>query len=289
MSGAPGAGAFSRPEQWWQDRAGRAWIELSAETDRQLDPLGRLALDRLAPKGGERVLDVGCGSGQTVVQIAEAVGPTGRVLGVDVSEIMLGGARQRVANAGAGQVELICADAASHAFPAAAFDAIFSRFGVMFFEHPRAAFANLFATLATSGRISFVCWQAIERNPWALLPLRAVQAALPAAPVPPQLGDGPGPFSFAEPAHVGEILASAGFRDIDVRPWTGPLHVAGARTVDEAAGYLMRIGPAARLIGESEIAPGPDVREALAHAVAPFAGADGIWMDAAVWLVTARA
>jgi SAM-dependent methyltransferase len=274
----------------WQSRAGQAWTDLNAQTDRQLDPLGRLALDRLAPKPGERVLDVGCGCGQTLLQLAAAVGPTGRVLGVDVSDVMLDQARARVAEAAAAPpVEILCADAASHRFAAATFDAIYSRFGVMFFEQPPAAFQHLRATLAPEGRLAFVSWQSMDRNDWALVPLRAVRAAIPEAPLPALFAEGgPGPFALADPAQVAELLEGAGFRDVLVEALTVEVHVGGAATLEEAMQYLLRIGPAARQLAEAEPARRQTGEEALARAMAPYVSERGVWMKGAVLVVTAR-
>ena len=281
----------ARVDQWWQDRAGRAWAELSDATDHQLDPLGRLALDRLAPAAGERVLDVGCGCGQTVLQLAGAVGPTGQVLGVDISDVMLARASERVSAAAAHQVTLLRADAATHRFAPASVDGIYSRFGVMFFDDPRAAFANLRAALAPAGRMSFVCWQAQEQNPWSLIPLRAARSVLPSAPLPPPLegGGGPGPFSLADPSVIRDLLATAGFQRVDIAPHATPVHIGAAHTLEAAIDYLMRIGPAARLVGENDPATRPAIRAAITHALTPFSGETGVWLDAAVWLVTARA
>lgn len=279
----------ARGDQWWQDRAGRAWAELSDATDEQLEPLGRLALDRLAPAAGERVLDVGCGCGQTVLQLARAVGPAGQVLGVDISDVMLARAHERVVAAAARQVTLLRADAATHRFAPASVDAIYSRFGVMFFDDPGAAFANLRAALAPAGRLSFVCWQAQDVNPWSLIPLRAARSVLPNAPLPPPLEGGPGPFSLADRQVINDLLATAGFHAIDIAPRATPVHIGAAHTLDAATDYLMRIGPAARLAGANDAATHPAMRAAIAHALAPFAGETGVWLDAAVWLVTARA
>jgi len=278
-------------DAWWQDRAGRVWAELSDATDRQLDPLGRLAIARLAPRPGERVLDVGCGAGQTALELAAAVGPSGTVLGVDISEALLARAQERITNtAGASNVQLLRADAGRHPFAPPPWGGLFSRFGVMFFDEPRAAFENLRAALAPkSGRLSFVCWQAMERNPWAVEPLRAVQRALPQLPAPPPLAGAPGPFAFADPDHVSAVLASAGFRAVDIESRTLAMHVGGASTVDEATSYLMRIGPASRLIADADESLRPVARAAIERAIAGFAGENGVWCDAAVLLVTAHA
>jgi len=281
---APGAAApFS-----WQDRTGQAWSDFHAETDRQLAALGALALERLAARPGERIIDVGCGCGQTLLQLADAVGPGGRVLGIDLSEAMLAQARARVAAASAAPpVEIVCADATSFSFPAGGFDAVYSRFGLMFFEQPRAAFQHLRAALAPGGRLAFVSWQAQERNPWALVPLRAVQAALPeTAPQLPAPG-APGPFSLAEPAPVTALLESAGFRDVRIDAVDTEIQVGGAATLEDAMKYLVVIGPAARQLAASEPARRTAGVEAMARAIAPYASPRGVWMKAAALVVSA--
>jgi SAM-dependent methyltransferase len=201
----------------------------------------------LAP--GQSVLDVGCGCGQTLLQLADLVGPSGRVVGVDISPPMLARARERAA--ARPEISLVEADAQSYPLPPASFDAVYSRFGVMFFEDPRAAFANLSAALRPGGRLAFVCWQAIERNPWAAIPLAAVQRLQPTAtPRAPPAGP-PGPFSFADPDHVRAILSAAGFASIQLDRWEAPLHIGGAMTLAEAREYAARSGPAARAIAAS--------------------------------------
>jgi SAM-dependent methyltransferase len=282
--------APSATDAAWQDRAGRAWFELSAETDRQLGALGKLALDRLELQPGQRVIDVGCGAGQTLLQLADAVGPSGHVLGVDLSEVLLAAARARVDAAGAEQVAIACANAAEYAFEPHGAGAIFSRFGVMFFEHPRAAFAHLRAALTPGGRLAFVCWTALERNPWAVVPLAAVRAALPDAPLAPLLAPGaPGPFALSDPAYVDALLQSAGWRNVRVEPVETQIQIGGDGSVDSAAHYFSKIGPAARQLAESDPSLRPEGEAAIARALAPYASARGIWMDAAVLAVTARA
>jgi len=277
-------------DAWWQDRAGRTWAELAEATDRQLDPLGQMAIACLAPKSGESVLDIGCGAGQTSLELGTAVGASGRVLGVDISEALLARAQERATAAGASNVTFLRADAGTHRFAPPPFDGLFSRFGVMFFDDPRTAFANLHAALAPrSGRLSFVCWQAMERNPWAELPLRAVQSALPQLPMPPPLVGAPGPFAFADPDHVSSLLAGAGFRAVDIESRTVATNVGGARTLDEVTDYLMQLGPASRLLGDADKALRPAARAAIAQSMAGFAVENGVWCDAAVLLVTARA
>lgn len=277
-----------RADQAFTERAGQAWAKLQDRTDAMLDGLGRAALAALPLAPGASVLDVGCGCGQTLLELAEVVGASGRVVGVDISPPML--ARARELTAGRPEVTVVLADAQAHAFPPGSFDAIYSRFGVMFFQDARAAFANLRAALRPGGRLAFVCWQPVERNPWAGVPLAAVMRLRPGAPLPELLHpDLPGPFYLGDPARIRAILADAGFSAIDVAPWQGRIHFGGAMNQAEALDYARQIGPAARAIADAPEAERPALEEALAAALAPFVGERGVWSDGAAWIVTARA
>ncbi|HEV8248037.1 MAG TPA: methyltransferase domain-containing protein, partial [Polyangiaceae bacterium] len=209
-------------DQSWQDRGGASWVRQQERIDVQLDPFGRAVLGKLGPQAGERALDVGCGSGQTVLELAELVGPSGRVVGVDISEQMLARARERVRAQGYGAVELVLGDAQTHALPPDQ-DLEFSRFGVMFFQDSVAAFRNLFAALRAGGRLGFVCWQAMTKNEWAQVLLQAVLPILPKPALPPMLQpDRPGPFYFDSPERISSILSAAGFGSIEIEPFERP-------------------------------------------------------------------
>jgi len=242
---------------------------------------------RLSLHAGARVLDIGCGCGQTLLQLADLVGPSGHVLGADVSVPMLARARERVVDHP--EIALVCGDAQTEVFPRAAFDALFSRFGVMFFEDARAAIANLRGALRPGGQLAFVCWQARHLNPWAELPLQAVLARLPGAPLPAMFRPGvPGPFAFAEPAYVHHLLTAAGFVDVSIEASMTSLQVGGALTLAEGVSYCRKIGPAARAISEAPPELHPQLETALAEALAPFVTSRGLWMDAATLIVSAR-
>jgi len=256
-------------------------------TDALIDPLGRVAIERLGIVAGERVLDVGCGCGQTLLQLADRAGPSGHVLGVDISPPMLARARERVA--GRPTIALALGDAQTYAFSPGAFDALYSRFGVMFFDDPRAAFGNLRAAARSDGRLSFVCWQGLAKNPWAARPLDAVMRLLPASAMPDMLREGrPGPFFMSDPTRVRAILGDAGWKDVSFEPVEMPLHLGAAATLDEAVDYSFQIGPAARAMGEPPEALKPALEAALREALAPFAGARGVFMDGAAFVVRAR-
>ena len=185
-----------------------AWAEVREPLELQLAPLGRHALAALAPQPGESVLDIGCGGGETALALARAVAPDGTVVGVDLSAAVLAFAER--AAEGCARVRFVQADAQLFPFEPASFDAAFSRFGVMFFADPTAAFINIRRSLRPNGRLAFVCWRALEENPLDILPLSAASAHLP--PQPAHDPDAPGPFAFANPDRVRGILESAGFR-----------------------------------------------------------------------------
>jgi SAM-dependent methyltransferase len=276
-----------RAEDAWRTQSGEAWVRLNARTDVQLQPYGQAVLAALDIRPGEAVLDVGCGCGQTLLELAERVGPNGHVTGLDISEPMLALARERAA--GHPQIEILLGDAATHALPAARFDALFSRFGVMFFQDSVAAFATLRRALKPNGRLGFVCWQAPSLNPWVSLPLAAARGALPGAGWPPLFDpELPGPFYFSEPARVESILTGAGWSRVELRSLNVQSLLGGSRTLAEAVDYVYQSGPTARLLAEADPEHKPEVRRALEQALAPWVTADGVLCDGAAFVVTAQ-
>jgi SAM-dependent methyltransferase len=272
--------------EYWNETSGRKWVQLAGRVEPQIAPLGLAAMDALRFAPGERVLDVGCGCGQSTLQLGERVGTGGEVLGVDISGPMLEEARHRGRAAGAQHVYFEQADAQVHGFEAASFDVVFSRFGVMFFEDPVAAFANLRGALRTGGQIGFVCWQELAQNPWMLRPVAAVGALieLPARPDP----HAPGPFAFADAERVRGILEKAGFEQVRVESLERDLLVGGGGSLDETVQFLLQMGPAGAALREA----GEDVRSrattAVKAAIAPFATPDGVRMPSASWRITAH-
>jgi SAM-dependent methyltransferase len=271
---------------YWNGGAGQTWVEINRLLDMELHSLGQEAQAALAPRPGERVLDIGCGAGDTSLDLARAVGPQGQVLGVDISQLLLGLAVQRAAAAGL-SVRFEAADAQTADFAGlggGAFDAAFSRFGVMFFAEPAAAFANVRNAIKPGGRLAFVCWRPPEENPLMTAPMKAAAHLLPAQP--PSDPMGPGPFAFKDPERVRAILGEAGFTDVVIRPFDARV---GGWTPEEAMIVAQRVGPLGGLLREN-----PDLRptvlEAVAQEMARHTGADGrVRMGAAVWIVTAAA
>jgi SAM-dependent methyltransferase len=242
-------------------------------------------MERARLRPGERVLDVGCGCGDTTVELAQRVAPGGGATGVDISAVMLERARQFAREQGAGaRFEL--ADAQTHAFPPASADVLFSRFGVMFFADPSAAFAILRRALAPTGRLTFVCWQGLPENPWMFVPLGAALQYVPLPPIPGP--DAPGPFSFADPARVRAILERAGYSDVELEDVRETLTIGGS--IDQAVDFMLQMGPTAAALRESsDQTLIPRVAAAVRAALEPYVSADGIRMASASWIVTARA
>jgi SAM-dependent methyltransferase len=257
-----------------------AWAEVRDPLERQLAPLGRRALVALAPRPGESVLDIGCGGGETALDLARAVAPGGTVVGIDLSAAVLAFA-QRAAQ-GCERVRFVQADAQVFPFEPALFDAAFSRFGVMFFADPTLAFINIRRSLRPNGRLAFVCWRALEENPLDILPLRAASPHLP--PRPARDPDAPGPFSFANPERVRGILERAGFGEIEIAAHDEQV---GSGDLDTMLRVCSRVGALGKILREN-----PELRAAALPAVrsalAAHDGPDGVRLGAATWVVTAR-
>jgi SAM-dependent methyltransferase len=192
---------------------------------------------------------------------------------------------KRRAGAAHSNLSFVEADASVHAFEAHAYDLMFSRFGVMFFADPDAAFANIRKALKPGGRATFVCWRDWRDNEWVRIPITAVR---PHVPPQPLLGpEDPGPFSFANPGRVRRILANAGFDVITMKPFDTPMEIG--RTLDDAADYLQEFGPISRALAEAAPEQKRQAASALREALAPHTKASPVQLGAAVWLVTAKA
>jgi SAM-dependent methyltransferase len=266
---------------FWNGPGGKMWLAVyDTRIEPQLAEFSRAALDAAAARPGERVLDVGCGTGQTTVTLAGRVTPGGSALGVDISQTLIEAARSRAA----GNARFEVADAGNFAFEPASFDLLFSRFGVMFFGDPVAAFRNLRAALRLQGRLTFMCWRTVEENPWQGLCVRAAAPHLPPM-VRPGPGE-PGPFAFGEDGRVRSILSEAGFTDISLRPLDGPMMMG--KDVAQVVEGLGRLGPLARPLAEAPAEAAGKARAAVAQALAPHAGPQGVVLPGAAWIVQAR-
>jgi SAM-dependent methyltransferase len=270
---------------YWNGPGGQRWADRQEAQDILLTPILDILIERTRPLPGERVIDVGCGSGATSFAFARRVGPSGHVLGVDVSGPMLARARQRARSDL--PVDFVLADATLYPFDPASFDVLASRFGVMFFAEPAVSFANLRRALRPSGRLAFVCWREPRENPFFMAPLQAVYKHVPK--LPQQGPEDPGPFSFASEARVRRILGEAGFTGIEMEPCDLSLDLATGRGLEAAVQGGLEVGPASRALQDHP----PEVREAarnsVREALTPFARGDNVLLPAAIWSVTARA
>ena len=264
---------------YWNTGAGPVWVEFQERLDRQLDPLGLAASAALAVRAGERVLDIGCGCGHTTLGLAGTVGPKGKVVGVDVSRPMLEIARRRAA--GNDTIEFLEGDAQTADMGAAESDAAYSRFGVMFFADPTAAFANIRRAVRVGGRLGFVCWRPFSENVWMRGPAEAAAPFLPpAAPLDPEA---PGPFAFADDARVRRILEAAGWGRVEIRPHDVSI---GAGGLEDTLSLMMKVGPLGAALRETPEAA-PRVVDAVRKFLMRHERPDGVRLAAAAWIVTA--
>ncbi|NVI02922.1 MULTISPECIES: class I SAM-dependent methyltransferase [Paraburkholderia] len=272
----------------WNGQSGERWVANQARLDAMVSVFGEAAVEAAAPMKGERVLDVGCGAGASTLALAARVGRGGQVLGVDISAPLIGRARALAPQDT--PVLFQVADASSAELPEGAFDILFSRFGVMFFDDPTAAFAHMRRALRPGGRVAFVCWRGAAENDWVRLPMGAIKGILP--PSAPPAPEAPGPFSFGDRGRVARILTAAGFTDIAIAPFDAsvPFGEGGTRdaAIDDAVKMTLEVGPLSRALADQP----DDIRARASAAVrAAFAGLPGersVMIDGAAWIVMAR-
>ncbi|MEU9117484.1 methyltransferase domain-containing protein [Streptomyces sp. NPDC048483] len=280
--GRVAAGNTAQAEAWNGDD-GAYWTRQRERHEAMYHHLTPHLMAAAGLRADSRVLDVGCGSGGTSLEAAR-VATAGSVLGVDLSGQLLAGARERAAEAGLAQVRFEKGDAQVHPFESAAFDVAISRFGVMFFADPKAAFAHIAGALRPGGRLAFLCWRGLMENAYLTVPFGAIAPYLPL----PDLGapGAPGPFSLDDPDRIRTLLNGAGFEGIAVRPVDEPMPMG--TDVDDVVGYQLGM-PMARtmLAGADEDAQSKAIA-ALREAVAAHQGPDGVALGSAAWLVTAR-
>lgn len=268
--------------EYWNDKAGPEWVAEQARLDETVAVHGNVVLERAAIRAGQSVLDVGCGTGQTTVAAAQAASG-GRIVGADVSRVMLDAARKRAAAAGV-TAEFIEADVQVHPF-SETFDHVISRFGVMFFEDPTAAFTNLARAAKPDGRLTFVCWQGLPKNPWVALPAKALSEVVP---LPPREPGEPGPFAFADGDRVRTILESAGWRTVELESVERKSSF-GDGSLKGTLDFLLAIGPVASAIrGLEDDALRSRAIEAVTEALAAEADGDRVELGSATWIVEAK-
>jgi SAM-dependent methyltransferase len=266
----------------WNGLGGRGWVEAQATLDRLLQPFEDSLLDAAAVRAGSRVLDVGCGTGSTTLAFARRVGAAGRAVGVDISEPMLALARVR-GERDRLPATFVCADAQVHAFEPASFDTIVSRFGVMFFDDPVRAFANLRRAARPGAELRFVAWRSGAENPFMTTAERAAAPLLP--DLPPRDPNGPGQFAFADPERVRRILGESGWTGVEIAP-NDPVCTLPEPDLTR---YLIRLGPLGRVLQDADEPTRARIMAVVRPAFAPFVHGNEVRFTAACWMVTARA
>lgn len=266
---------------FWNGPGGQGWLAAYARIERSITPFSEIVLAAAAAKPGECAIDAGCGTGDTTAALARAVGSAGHVLGVDISQPLIEAARaQQLANA-----TFVLGDATIQPFDELSVDLLFSRFGVMFFADPVTAFRNLRSALKPDGRLVFLCWRTPSENPWGLVPFRAAQPFLP--PIQRPGPEDPGQYSFGDRMRVERILGEAGFGAPTFEPVDRPVWMGGS--IADVVEGSSRFGPLARGFAEATPAAREQAEAAIAKALEPHAGADGVRLPGACWLVRAAA
>lgn len=267
---------------YWNGAAGEKWVRDADRLDRMLKPFSEAVLTAVKPVAGERIIDIGCGAGALSFAASNAGALT---TGVDVSEPLIAIARRR-AEQRAPSAQFVVADASAWA-PEKKADVVVSRFGVMFFADPAAAFANIRSGMRPGGRLAFACWRPLAENDWALMPIMVALPFLKAPPTPPPPGT-PGPFAFGSRDDVAGILTQAGWTNVRITPWDGTIELPG-ENAEDTADFMLEIGPLSRAMAEQGVDPAK-VKDALVARVRSLTGDEGrTHLKAAVWIVEATA
>lgn len=267
---------------YWNNEGGERWVRYIDRLERIAGAFSPQLLAGADVKAGEHVLDIGCGGGPTSAALAKAAGETGSVLGADISAVILEVAGQRYANLS--NLEFAAVDAMTHAFQPAHFDVITSRFGVMFFPDPVAAFKNIRRALKSTARLCIVCWCAADENPWIVAPAAAAFSILPAPEKSPP--GAPGPFSLSDQTHAHEMLTAANFSNISFEKIEQTVNMG---SIEEALETLCNMGPAASALTEASPADRERALGAMREVLLGNETAEGVILAGAAWLVRADA
>lgn len=280
------SGANDRSMEDWTGEIGDRWLAHLDTFESMIGPAGDALMRHAAFRPGERVVDIGCGGGATSIAIARAVGPQGRVTGIDVAPKLVARAQARAAKAGAANVRFEAADA-QRAQPAdAPFDRAFSRFGVMFFEDTEAAFRNIRSWLAPGGTVVFACWGPPQDNPWMGMIAELVSRHVT---MPPRDPAAPGPFRLADPNATRGMLARAGFSDVRVDPWRGDQYIGGAGADPARATQFVMDGMGmGAIVAEQAPEKVEPVRREIEALLARQYRDGSVRAQAATWMISAR-
>src|SRR5262245_58480181 len=266
----------------WNGRGGRAWVDEQELLDRVFKPLEILLVEAVAADTRRQVLDVGCGTGSTTIAVARALGPHGRCIGIDISELMVTAARARAEWEGIA-VRFICANAQEHTFDPASVDMIISRFGVMFFNDPVRAFANLRRAATDNAHARLIAWRSPAENPFMTTAERAAAPLLPNLPA--RRSDVPGQFAFADRDRRHSILAKSGWSEIDIRP----VDFDCAVPEKDLVRYVTRLGPVGQVLQETDDETRARVIGAVLPAFDTYIDGGILRFQAACWVINAQA
>jgi SAM-dependent methyltransferase len=248
-----------------------------------LATFGDKALDTLNPQSGERILEIGCGTGTTTLALGGRVGTSGEILAADLSRPMLNKAIERANVSAEHPITFVEADAQVHSFPTATFDAVYSRFGVMFFDDPIAAFRNIRKAVRPGGRMAYVCWADRKANPWIRIPAGAAKTCLDLPAPPPD--DAPGQFSMENEDRVQQILHDAGWSDIGLERFTVEGSI-GSNAAD-AARFITKMGPMSEPFALADSDTQNKTLQVIEEALTPYSNDSGVTLGFSTWIVSA--
>jgi ubiquinone/menaquinone biosynthesis C-methylase UbiE len=273
-------------KDFWSGKGGDIWVERQNAMDTMLSPLGEAALNKLNFNEEENVLDIGCGCGNTTLNIAKRIGPSGNVTGLDISEPMLKRAKESVVEMSITNTSFKCVDVQTEDLGDQIYSAAFSRFGVMFFEDSIAAFKNINKSLISGGYLSFVCWQSPAVNPWQSLFIQEVKKFLDLPSPPPR---SPGPFAFMESEYVSSILEESKFQDITIEGHEAEVNMFSGRSLSDSVKDYISINPVVtQMLKESSENQIAEIVNSGIEAFSPYYSEKGLIFPSATWLVTAR-
>jgi len=280
---------MANPEQtnadmlaFWNGQGGQTWVARQAHTDITLTPVTEALLAFAVPRAGERVLDVGCGCGAPTLELARAVGPSGRVVAMDISGPMLAEGEARAGAAGLANVDWRQADPATAELES--FDLLISAFGTMFFGDPVAAFANMRRAADRDARMAIVCWRSLAENPWMEVPMNAVAQHLPPRPKP--IPHAPGMFAFADPERVSKVLTAAGWAPPRFEKLDIDLDIAAGRGLEEAVVQSTQIGAVNSWLRNQPAEVISAAIASLRQALAAHVAGASVRLPGAMWLVS---
>jgi ubiquinone/menaquinone biosynthesis C-methylase UbiE len=266
----------------WNGSSGRAWVAEQEVLDQMFKPFEELLVDKISTGSAHRVLDVGCGTGSTTLAIARQLGATGHCVGADISAPMIAVARQRAVREGS-TVRFVLGDAQTYPFEQASFDRITSRFGVMFFDDPGLAFANLRRAAKDGAELHCIAWRSAADNPFMTTAERAAAPLL--VNLPARRPNAPGQFSFADSQRVSAILDESGWAEIDIRP----IDVDCTLPEKELIGFFTRLGPVGLTLQETDERTRAQVIDTVRAAFDPYVHGAEVRYTAACWFISARA